>query len=411
MELFLNHSISGLHQSDVKSTIADMRALMEFQTSDVLPLYSKAVVLTKEQQLLQTQIAKYQNQLNELEQQTAVNYKEKKILVHVYCHGSSRGSVSNTASNTIPSNQLVVKYMASSAAWEPVYDIHLQSNTQTAADSTRTVGGCPTKAQSKNRFNYAMVMDYFAHVWQETGEHWLNTNLTLSTSSPTALQCPDHPQPHSLSYMPVYAERLSFARASKSRESASFPSAVNFEAQSDATSSFGMSSAGSAAVGDLGNVYEYNIKHLVNITTVPSPPRYAYTKSQKGIKEDAPKKTLTEEEMLSYRHFLLVEHLQIDSVLYTFAVPSRMNSHQTSRSAYGTAQLMTISKYPSHKSTPLLASHTVRVHVEDSLLGATAIPLVQPGETMFVSLGKLKTISVLVAVAVTIVVTVCLPIR
>lgn len=80
-----------------------------------------------------------------------------------------------------------ITYMSQTASWTPEYDIRIEQQIKPALTLTgSTSGTAPAK--------YHMEIDYFANVWQRTGEHWIDARLTLSTAAPGYIR--SHPVPY-----------------------------------------------------------------------------------------------------------------------------------------------------------------------------------------------------------------------
>lgn len=145
--------------------VVKLKAALDFQTARLTEIKKKELAINNEIELLNSQLNKYDNQIN-----TLVNAQvaaTSNILVEV----SSKAALQST---------FTLSYVVNDARWYPAYDIRAKD------------------------VNSPVVIAYKANVSQQCGEEWKGVKLTLSTGDPSVSGVKPELRPYYLNiYTPV----------------------------------------------------------------------------------------------------------------------------------------------------------------------------------------------------------------
>ncbi|AMR33894.1 hypothetical protein A0256_21835 [Mucilaginibacter sp. PAMC 26640] len=145
--------------------VVKLKAALDFQTARLTEIKKKELAINNEIEALNTQLSKYDNQIN-----TLVNAQvaaTSNILVEV----SSKTALQST---------FTLSYVVNNARWYPAYDIRAKD------------------------VNSPVVIAYKANVSQQCGEDWKGVKLTLSTGDPSVSGVKPELRPYYLDiYTPV----------------------------------------------------------------------------------------------------------------------------------------------------------------------------------------------------------------
>ena len=145
--------------------VIKLRAALDFQTARLTEIKKKELAINNEIELLNTQLSKYDNQINTLNNTQAA--ATSNILVEV----SAKAAVQSI---------FTLSYVVGNARWSPTYDIRAKD------------------------VNSPVVIGYKANVSQQCGEDWKGVKLTLSTGDPSVSGVKPELRPYYLNiYTPV----------------------------------------------------------------------------------------------------------------------------------------------------------------------------------------------------------------
>ncbi|QHT66781.1 mucoidy inhibitor MuiA family protein [Rhodocytophaga rosea] len=142
--LMSNQAIGGT-QTGV--SVEKLKQMADFFRTRLTEINEKLIENERNLREAQTQVARMQNQLNELTNKR--NQPSSEIIVSV------------SAKNNNTPAELELDYIVPNAGWVPVYDIRA--------------------SEGKNQ----VQLSYKANVFQRTGVDWNNTRITLSTANPS----------------------------------------------------------------------------------------------------------------------------------------------------------------------------------------------------------------------------------
>lgn len=193
----------------------------------------------------------YKNQQRELDKQLEVLYASLKQIESPQPQESFNLIVGIEATGA-GEFELEVSYMVNGASWKPLYDIRVDS-----------------KSQSVN-------LGYLAQIIQNTGEDWTNVNLTLSTAKPGSGTLPPKSEPWyiDISKPPVNTEKVrAFAAEPMAAKSRSFNLAEDSYSSEleELENTISMADVITAEVFREGNVVSFNLDGGGNIPSDGAP--------------------------------------------------------------------------------------------------------------------------------------------
>lgn len=175
-ELKVIHDNRHIGNDNQAVTLEKLQQFADYYRKRITKIKNLIYASSKKKGELNIQINDIKKQLNELNIDDKLQTGEIKIKL-----------------NTSSSNQLnlVLKYNVTNAGWFPVYDL---------------------KAEEINK---PLLLDYKAHVYQNTGANWDNIKLTLSTSDPYTNNTKPEVNPKYLSFTDRYQTNFNRENATK----------------------------------------------------------------------------------------------------------------------------------------------------------------------------------------------------
>jgi len=148
--------------------------------------------------------------------------------------------------------KLGITYVATEAGWSPQYEARADFNT------------------SKVDFNY------FASIWQSTGEDWTDANVEISTSKPFVYgNLPDL----TAWYLDIYTPRVYFARSKSTAEEQNVPTAMMQQEASPATDKLN-----ETEIKEESTSFSFVLPRKVNIVSDGQPHRVSISKESVDAK-------------------------------------------------------------------------------------------------------------------------------
>jgi len=145
--------------------VVKLKQALDFQTERLTAIKEKERVVGNQLALLNTEMQKYDNQINEIN-----NGNRSMASTNIIVTVSAKVAVQSV---------VTLSYVIANAGWSPGYDI-----------------------RAKNT-NSPLVIVYKANVFQNSGEEWKNVKLTLSTGSPNRNSIKPELNPYYLNVSPV----------------------------------------------------------------------------------------------------------------------------------------------------------------------------------------------------------------
>jgi uncharacterized protein (TIGR02231 family) len=258
--------------------------------------------------------------------------------------------------------ELSLTYMTSPAYWEPAYDIFVSNR------------GNDDKTASKSLArSYSLNIDYYAKVFQSSGEDWIDTQLALSTTSPTFIKDAPKPIVKGVYFtrefvMTDEGAKYSFESNFKAKRSQNVM-AAQFDPVPAAENSGGVEDyaeitqkqASSMSSGDLSTSYVFNIDYKVDIkgkghTTQPS------------------------------SHQILINKMTMDAKVFSYGVPS------SNKGAFLKAWAQPQSD--SNIANSYLPSDAARVFIQEAYTGVTRFDGLSNGAVCRLGLGSDRNIKI-----------------
>ncbi|RYH12698.1 DUF4139 domain-containing protein [archaeon] len=329
LQLFITKKLSGDNSMEASKSL-EFIGTMDIEISKVV---KEVTGLDQKLQKLQKALDMAKGELNELQfSPTYAPLSTVKTLV-----------IQIKATKIFDKSLIInLMYLCNPASWSPRYDLHISTSNNA----------------------YLAQVDYYANVYQATGEDWNNVVLALSTSSPTYLSTLPVPIRRTVSrYRNEFTDQVGGLRMKSGRSAALSPEVMLFS--SAAVEEEAMTFTKSASVAqnmgvNLNLDYLFKISHPVNITS-----NKAYAPSMnanKGIQQDS---------MLGHEHHqhsLLVESFSLPIKLFTYITPSTDATPYLA--GYGDFE----------HTTPLLGSEGVRIDIDGTYVGMGRLDATSQGE-------------------------------
>lgn len=318
--------------------------ILQFEEQETMKVHEELLKWYETRMLQQQKSSEWLQRWTEFQEGGREEIGAKELYVHIH------------AKKAFPSQsnlQLLMNYFCSPAYWLPYYDVYVDNKED-------------VKSQE-----YAMQINYYAQVTQQTGEDWKDVKLSLSTTSPQSLPTLIIPRTRAVydqSKAPMMMKAAGGmamrGKRARSQGMMSAPMAmasmadagemaesISFEADNHQADMF------LTGTGDISIANVFHINYPVNVTTL------AKTRNH-GVQED--------------HHKLLIQKIKLDSKLYTYVVPAQQQE----------SYLTTFTKYPATSSL-LLSSHgRMRINLEGNHVGTTAyFPGIRPNEVLKLNIG------------------------
>lgn len=366
-----------------------LKEVLDFQDRILLDSTKELSALLMQQNNVNSEIKTISDELGSLEYPSATqgSARSKKLVMRV--HVSSAVGVSAGSKVSLSYHCSGRGHRASS--WTPEYDVRVQAGTKGA-------GAEPT--------GYGLTLDYYASVQQSTGEPWSEVRLALSSTDPA----PSLKRAPASERVGVYFVSEHFydqvggmaprSRTNNNKARAKLAHAPMMMRASSNTADdiqesspvmemdFMMPVTQVVTQSDLGASFIFQLNHPTSINSTDQATLGRPSVGPRGGTVGATAPTA------AAPHRIFIQSVHVEASVFSFAVPSAdsdafLLSHTPHFIDTGHG-----SEGENPQPVPLLASHKSRVFIEDSFIGSTSLPAVQPSGELTLNLGVDKRLKV-----------------
>ncbi len=190
-----------------KLSVTDALAVLDFQEKEMKTCDAALLLLMNKINEINKNIAVINKEIEELKSN---NGNSNKIMTP---HNKNNQITKELTFRMISSREVNkekplhfrITYMSQTASWSPEYDVRIESAVTDVSTKSAAAGAGAAGAKPR-RERYSMHIDYYANVWQRSGEHWTDISLLLSTSSPAQINTHSEPYRHGVSIQVPYVQ-------------------------------------------------------------------------------------------------------------------------------------------------------------------------------------------------------------